>query len=496
MKNIIFKSKLFIIATMLFSCSKEIIEDTGLGTVKGRVLKEITFEPLANAKVSASPNASTVFTDSLGNFVMENVPSGTYSFQAQKEDYIAKFEGGTVITNSIIMIDFKLKKVEIINTPPKIPELITPTDNAIDQPLSINLTWKSSDVDASDVLKYTITLLNDSNNVVQTFSDITATNYNLTNLSYATKYYWQVSVSDGTNPSVVSVVSTFKTAIFPNARFLFTRKINGNNIIFTANDTGNELQITSSSSNCYRPRKNTQINRIAFIKSDGAQEHIYTMKPDGTDLLKITNSVPINGFNLNYMNFSWSGNGSKIIYPNFDKLYQINADGSGLAQIYQATFGRFISECDWSNDGTLIALKMNDINGYNAEIIVIDMSGNLIKTVLTGLPGAAGSLHFSVNNMKLIFTRDISGYQAPDYRQLDTNIFMYNLLSDTTTQLAVEKPSGTNDLDVRFSPNEAEVIFMNTSNDGVSTRYVQKYTLGVSSTRTTLYTNAMMPDWK
>ena len=120
----------------------------------------------------------------------------------------------------------------------------------------------------------------------------------------------------------------------------------------------------------------------------------------------------------------------------------------------------------------------------------------MINTILTGLPGAVGSLHFSVNNLKLIFTRDISGYQAPDYRQLDTNLFMYNFLTNTTTQLAVAKPTGTNDLDVRFSPNEADVIFMNTSNDGVSTHYVQKYTLGVTSTRTTLYTDATMPDWK
>jgi hypothetical protein len=44
-------------------------------------------------------------------------------------------------------------------------------------------------------------------------------------------------------------------------------------------------------------------------------------------------------------------------YPYFDKLYRINNDGSGLTKIYQTSNGKFISECDWSNDGAKIALK-------------------------------------------------------------------------------------------------------------------------------------------
>ncbi len=495
MKTRIFKFGFLLLILMLFSCGEDVMDETGYGVVNGRVLKEITAEPLANAKVSSSPSSSTVMTDANGYFKLENVPVGTYSFQASKEGYITKFEPGTVLLNAAIEIVFELKVQETENGPPTVPILTAPVDNAVDQPLNVNLTWTSSDPE-SDPLTYEVTLRNDSNDDVLTFSDITATNYTLINLNYATKYYWQVSVSDGSNPAVLSEVSSFRTAIFPNARFLFVRKINGNNVVITANDSGNELQISPVASNCYRPRKNTQANKIAFIKSDGAQEHIYTMKPDGSNVFKVTNSVPITGFNLDYINFSWSGNGSQIIYPNFDKLYRINADGSGLVQLYQTVGGKFISECDWSVDGSLIAIKINDVNGYNAEILVIDQAGNLLNTILTGVNGAVGGLHFSVNNQKLLFTRDISGYQAPDYRQLDTNIFMYDFLSTLTTQMAVSKPAGSNDLDVRFSPNEADLLFVNTSNDGVSTRYIQKYTIGTTASRTTLYTNGTMPDWK
>jgi hypothetical protein len=75
------------------------------------------------------------------------------------------------------------------------------------------------------------------------------------------------------------------------------------------------------------------------------------MNPDGTNVLKITNAAPI-GFNSDYLNFSWNTSGSQIIYPSFDKLYRINNDGSGLTKIYQTPNGKFISECDWSNDGS------------------------------------------------------------------------------------------------------------------------------------------------
>jgi hypothetical protein len=49
---------------------------------------------------------------------------------------------------------------------------------------------------------------------------------------------------------------------------------------------GNKLQLTNSSINSWRPRKNNQVKKIAFIRASGAQNHIYTMNPDGSGILK------------------------------------------------------------------------------------------------------------------------------------------------------------------------------------------------------------------
>jgi hypothetical protein len=48
---------------------------------------------------------------------------------------------------------------------------------------------------------------------------------------------------------------------------------------------GNKLQLTNSSINSWRP-KNNQVKKIAFIRASGAQNHIYTMNPDGSGILK------------------------------------------------------------------------------------------------------------------------------------------------------------------------------------------------------------------
>ena len=492
----IYKFSFFILILALsYSCSEETIDDTGFGTVTGRVVEAVTFEPIENARVSSNPNTSAVFTDEDGYFTIENVPTGDYAFEARKDGFIVKFEAGTVLKELETELVFELEPIEEINQSPTVPELLTPLDNAEDLSLSVNLTWQSTDAE-DDELTYKISLRNDITDEITIYEDITTTSYTLTSLNYSTKYFWQVSVSDGINPEVNSLTQSFRTLEFPNARYLFTRKIGDNNVIFTADDAGNELQITSDATNSFRPRKNIPANKIAFLRTTGGQAHIYTMNPDGSDVFKVTAGIPVAGFNLDYNNFSWKNNGSQLIYSNFDKLYKINADGSGLELIFQTPNGKFISECDWSVDSSIIALKVNNLNGYESEIYVINATGVIVENVISGITGAISGLHLSITNNKLIFTRDITGFESFDYRQLDTRIFQYDFITDLITEINVQKPAGFIDTDVRYSPTEAELIFMSTANDGISQKNILKYTIGVTGSRMEIFENAIMPDWK
>ncbi len=480
---------------MFLACSEEQIDDTGKGTVKGRVVDKVKFEPIANAKITSSPTTSTVFSDKDGYFIINDVATGEYSFQAQKDGYLAKFEPTTVTINGVSQIVFELDVSTANNKAPEIPVLNAPLDNATGQTINPKLTWTATDID-KDPLTYSITLKNATTDAVTTFTDLKTTSLDLSNLSYNTKYFWQVSVSDGINKPVNSVTFSFTTLPFPNVRYLFIKKVNANNAIFAADESGNQLQLTASEMNSYRPRKNLQANKIAFISSDGSQNHIYTMNADGSSIKKVTNTVPIAGFNMEHVGFSWDATGSQLIYPNFDKLYKINVDGTGLTQIYQTPNGKLISECVWSNDGNSIVVKVNNNIGYEVEVNVISASGVLQYSVLNGISGAVGGLDMTVDNSKIVYTRDVSGFQNLEYRRLDSRIFSFNTSTKVSTELNSNKPAGFNDLDVRFSPNQAEVIYVNTSNDGISSKNIQKISLTNVESRVVLFSGASMPDWK
>ncbi|MFH6943103.1 carboxypeptidase regulatory-like domain-containing protein [Flavobacterium sp. FlaQc-50] len=491
---------LYKIASVLFllfltACSEEKIDESQFGTVSGRVVSADTFTPMENVKVFSSPTSSIVFTGADGKFTIPNVKVGEYSFQAQKDGYIAKFEAVTVGANKAAEIVFELKKSTANNKPPTVPVLAAPTDNSTGQVIPLDLTWTVTDPDA-DELTFKITVRNNKNSDVKVYDAVKEKKLTLTDLLYGVKYYWQVEVTDGVNTPVLSALSSFTTMAFPTARYLLVKKVNDNNVIYAADDAGKQYQLTSSDKNSWRPRRNNQANKIAYIATNGSQNDIYTMNLDGTGAKKVTSSVPIAGFNSNYIGFSWNTSGSELIYPNFDKLYKISSDGSGLTKIYQTPTGKFISECDWSADGKKIALKVNDSDGYGAEIYVINLSGVLTTSITSGEDGALGSVNFSVTGQKLVYTKDVSGFENSTYRQLDSRIFEYSFLTSTSTQIVTEKVSGTNDLDVRYSPNESELIFTNTSNDGISAKNILKTSIGIANSRQVLFSGSSMPDWE
>lgn len=487
-------SLIFILATIV-SCSEDKVSFSGTGQITGKVVSKGDNVPLENTRVSTNPSSSIVFTNATGDFVINNVAVGTYSVQAQKEGYLSKFESATVTEDNAVNVIFELDIETANNDAPNAPILVSPTNNAINQTLTVDLTWVGTDPE-EDELTYEVQILNDQNSEVLNFTDLTDTTLTVTGLDYGIKYFWQVSASDNINDAVLSETFNFKTIEFPSNRVFFTRKIDGNNVIFSADPDGVEYQLTSSSSNSWRPRKASGIDKLAFLKTNGGQTHIYTMDLNGSNITQVTNSIAVNGFNLEELDFEWKDNNTKLVFPNFDKLYQINVDGSGLTQIHQTLNGNFITEVDWNQFTQRLAIKTNNASGYNIEIYTLSDTGTIFNYVLQAVSGAAGGLDFSFDGTKLLYTYDISGNQNTDYRQLDNHIFIYDTSTFVSNDISLSKPAGTNDLDPKFSPNEAQVIFVNTSNDGLSQKNIVVIDVLTTNDRTLFLENAKMPDWK
>ncbi len=496
MKKYFIKAVSVFVIIMMISCSEDTIDLEGLGAVKGRVVAVGTNEPLENVKISTNPSSSTVFTDANGEYLIENIPSGDYSLSAQREGLLAQFEAISIIADRELEIVFEMDVETAGNRPPNAAVLDSPADNSVDQPLEVRLVWTGSDPD-DDTLTYTVTLRNDENSDVEVFENITDTTYTLTNLSYKVKYFWQIGSNDGINDLVNSSTFAFETMSPPNNRIIFARSIAGNSVIYSANEQGGtEIQLTSETKNSFRPRRNVGTGKIAFLQSVGSQTHLFTMNEDGSQVAQVTSQISVAGFDLGEIDFSWFDSGAKLLFPSQDKLYSINTDGSGLNLIYQTTNGRLISEVDTNDTNDVIALKTNNLDGYEVEIFTINSSGTLLSTVLSGTSGAAGSINLSVDGNRLLYCRDVSGFESSEYRQLDSHLFVYSFSDSSSLDISIEKPAGTNDLDARFSPNEAAVIFVNTSNDGISQRNIQTMSILEIANRADLIQNAFMADWE
>ncbi|UZH56086.1 carboxypeptidase regulatory-like domain-containing protein [Salinimicrobium tongyeongense] len=486
---------------LLISCSEDTVGESLTGTISGKVVENSSNEPLENVKITTTPASSTVFTDENGEFVIEDVLIDQYSVKAEIKDYTTAFEAVTVTEGATSNVAFELLKSGANNRQPSTPQLVSPEDNAEEVDMTAEFVWNSSDPE-DDELTYELELWNNVNEEVLRYSNIQDTTYTVEGLNSGYRYFWQVKVSDSVNDPVLSPLYSFRTRNVPESRILFTRLINGNNVIYSRNSEGEEFRLTSPDQNSFRPRKNNSVNKIAFLRVVNGQTHLFTMNPDGSQEKRITSNIPVNGFNLNMVDFSWADDGAALVYPNFSKLYKINSTGGGTTLIYETQNGDFITEVDVSENNETIALITNNSNGYDADLLTINFEGEIQERILNNVEGALGGIDLSLQGDKILYTYDSSGFRSDSYRRLDSELFIYDFSTRQFQNLSVEKSDGTNDLDPRFSPNEAEVIFVNTSNDDLSPKDI--YTMPVNTGNSTgneddremLIENAAMPDWE
>lgn len=508
-KKIIHLLFLSISLVLLTTCSEDLVDGVRVGSISGKVVTQGTNLPLENVKLSTNPSSSTAFSDVEGNFVLENVEAQTYSVQAELDGYVISFESATVIEGVVATVAFELNTSNANNQPPSAPNLVFPEDFSTEVALEVEFTWESSDPDSNDELSYVLELRNGNTNQLELFETAQDTFYQASGLELSTTYFWQVKVSDGINEEVVSPISQFTTITEPDNPFLFVKEEEGNSVIYSGNHSEDDgsgsginididlLQLTSESNNSFRPRANSLLNKIAYLRTVGGNNHIFIMNSDGSSKTQITSSIPVAGFRADQLDFCWAQNGSKLYYPSFDKLYQINANGSGTTLVYQTADGSFISEIQETLfDSDLLLLKTNDSDGYNARIFTLRLSTGVEETVVVeNLPGALGGMDITANGDQIVYTRDISDSQNVDYRQFQSRIFVFDVASLTSTQLINDVVLGENDLDVKYSPDEGSLVFTRVLNNVSATPRIMTYQFGIQEEEREQFSAASMPDW-
>lgn len=89
MKSRLLSALFVLIAAGMFfnSCAKDTIEAETFGDIEGIVIDGETDEGITSANITTTPATNAIFTESDGTFSINNIPTGSYTIQARKNEF-------------------------------------------------------------------------------------------------------------------------------------------------------------------------------------------------------------------------------------------------------------------------------------------------------------------------------------------------------------------------------------------------------------------------
>ena len=490
----------FIVCTILFSlsfygCSEDKLDVYATGILDGNILDFTSEQNLEGAILTTNPPTVSVASDSTGYFIFSSIEVGEYNLIARKNGYISESVTVGVEENKASTIVVLLERSSVYNDPPEFSGVFSPMNSGLNQAVDLSLMWQASDPNIEDSLTYDIELYESNYENSWLFEDVSDTLVEVEGLRYNTVYFWQVTASDA-YISVQSELLSFRTIPLPDNEFMFTRETtDGDYEIFSSNASGTSLvQLTRNSKDEWQPRLSPLRNKVAYVSHENLESHIFTMDRDGSNQMKVSRR-PITGYNNPGLGLAWSPAGDRIIYANYDRLSFIQYDGTLEGVITIAPANRHFRDLDYSPDGTMIVAQTVGVNANDNEIYLMNADGTNPILLVSNLEGIIEAPSFSIDSKKVIFTRDVSGYNSGTSRQLDAHIFSIDINTRDIVDLSSSKPEGTNDTNPRMSPNGAYIVFENSSNVSGSEKSI--WTMSNNGDeRVELFSNAEMPDWR
>ena len=240
-----------------------------------------------------------------------------------------------------------------------------------------------------------------------------------------------------------------------NGRLLFAADIGGNRDIFSMNPDGSgRMRLTDSPGLDDQPAWSAEGSRIAFASNRGGNDDIYLMTADGSWEKRLTTN------DFNDETPTWAPSGARIAFAssrNGNKdIYAVDVDGSNEVRLTNDP--GIDAQPAWSPDGKKIAFR--GLRNRNHDIYVMNADGsNVVR--LTTHPGFDGQPVWSPSGNKIAFVSDRDG---------DSDILVMN--ADGSDPVALtDAPS--QDRNPAWSPNGLRIAFI-TNRDGDLDIYVME----------------------
>ncbi len=513
MRTPIYLLLLGMLAIACHSCSEDPISPNLEVAIEGVVFDQDTDERLADCRVTIINTFDVTQTDSSGIFTFDSLQfQENYTLQFQKTGY----EDQTISIRfsidgaSLREVEVPLELDRTNNDSPETPSLIEPENQAENQATTVSFRWTSSPADIGDDLHYQLSLYSEDNPTGTTY--VTSDTFLVvSDLSFDTRYFWQVAADDQVNEPTTSPLFSFRTEPFPDFRVHFVREDPGTgNLVVYAGETPelgivnqqdslSTFALTDPQRSCWRPHLNVLANRIAYLTFVGTEAHIFTMDRDGSNPRQVTSLRSVSSYNLLEVNFAWSPNGGAFMYPHNDKLMVINENGTGLSEFASADTGYSFAEVSWSDQG-LIAARMQRADRYQSKIVMYNEQGIAVDTLLDaeargrwiGGPVLSEGADFA------LITEDRDAQQYPDERPRRAWI-LQDAFDGTIRQVNTEViPPNTSDLMPTIPPGGEIVMFVNrpSNNASLGGIYLMEISNITGETRSLAFPNATMPDWQ
>ena len=235
----------------------------------------------------------------------------------------------------------------------------------------------------------------------------------------------------------------------------FVSRRDGNEEIYTVKPDGTSMKrLTNNSARDAHPQWSPDGKSIIFQSDRSGKSQIYKMDENGGSLVRLTTNST-----ADYMP-CYSPDGTKIVFarddfsqgPNVD-IYVMNSDGSGQVNL-TANILAYDWFPRWSPDGSKILFSSNRDDTSWGDLFVMDANGANVKKLLTR-SGLEDRATWSPNGSEIIF-------QTSDSQILKMNADGSNVIQLTSTN----HRSG----DPEWSPDGTQIVF-NTNLNATGTSF-------------------------
>ena len=230
-------------------------------------------------------------------------------------------------------------------------------------------------------------------------------------------------------------------AAFPgaNGKIAFETTRDGNLEIYSmAPDGSGQVNLTNDTRGDTDPVWSADGTRIAFVRAT-AHGDIWVMNEDGSGQINLTPD-PNDGQGNAGINPTWSPD-NRIAYADSHEIWAMNADGSGKTNLTNTPATEAVETLPaWSPDGTKIAFIMN----FDVWVMNSDGSGRTRLTSTTGAGTAERWPNWSPDGTKIVYDR--SG-QA------------WVMNADGSNQTALTGGLGESGEQPAFSPDGTKIVF-------------------------------------